>query len=101
MGLYREEVIRGAAFLDERRPGWRDQINLDTLDLGMCTTCVLGQLAGGNETDWATVLDSFSIEYGEDEHEYGFNLYGEAEAWSALTEEWREYIRETRSAVAS
>lgn len=99
--MYREEIVRGAAYLDKVRPGWRDQINLDTLDLGMCTTCVLGQLAGGKESDWATVLDSFSITFGEDEHDLGFNLWGEGEAWGTLTEEWREYIRETRSAVSA
>lgn len=41
---YEERVRRGAALLDEKYPGWADRIELDRLDLGSCTTCVLGQL---------------------------------------------------------
>lgn len=41
---YEERVKRGAALLDKKYPGWADRIELDRLDLGSCTTCVLGQL---------------------------------------------------------
>jgi hypothetical protein len=37
-------VVRGAAFLDEQRPGWAAKINLRTLDLEDCGKCILGQL---------------------------------------------------------
>lgn len=39
-----ERVARGAAWLDQVRPGWRDAIVLDTLDLISPCDCVLGQV---------------------------------------------------------
>ena len=46
---YAERVARGAALLDDRRPGWwredrHRSIDLDELDIDDCTACVLGQL---------------------------------------------------------
>jgi hypothetical protein len=38
-----ERVEKGAAWLDEHRPGWVDRIDLETLDLGDPCRCVLGQ----------------------------------------------------------
>lgn len=43
----KENVARGAAFLDQRYPGWEDRIDLGTLTLSSCTQCVLGQLIPG------------------------------------------------------
>jgi hypothetical protein len=40
----RERVTLGAALLDRERPGWRDEINLDVLNLADTGDCVLGQL---------------------------------------------------------
>lgn len=37
---------RGAAFLDEKEPGWAALIDLTTLDLDYVDSCVLGQLYG-------------------------------------------------------
>lgn len=41
-----ERVAAGAAFLDVNYPGWYNRINTDTLDIGWCDKCVLGQLYG-------------------------------------------------------
>jgi len=41
-----ERVARGAAWLDEHRPGWVDRIDLSTLSMGDRCHCVLGQLDG-------------------------------------------------------
>lgn len=43
---YTENIKRGAALLDKERPGWRDEINLATLDLADDCYCVLGQIFG-------------------------------------------------------
>lgn len=107
MGEYRTEVERGAEFLDGIRPGWREVINLDRLALRECTTCVLGQLAGADtEVTWTEVLATFGLpEISDDDDRMGFNIGDFAvvpdEAWAALTEEWRGYILETRSAVSA
>lgn len=39
-----ERVARGAAWLDEQKPGWEDLIDFDTLDLSSCSLCVVGQV---------------------------------------------------------
>lgn len=43
----RERVARGAAHLDQMRPGWHAEVDTGTLTLSSCTQCVLGQLFGG------------------------------------------------------
>ena len=42
----RERVQRGAALLDEKRPGWADKINIATLRMSSECACILGQLEG-------------------------------------------------------
>lgn len=37
----------GAAYLDERDPGWHKQIDIAELDLGCGAKCILGQLYRG------------------------------------------------------
>jgi hypothetical protein len=56
-----ERVERGAALLDEKRPGWWRDIDLGTLDIASRCGCVIGQLAGltgaqdrGLAYEWAT-----------------------------------------------
>lgn len=41
-----DRVARGADLLSEKRPGWYDLINLDTLDISSVADCVLGQTYG-------------------------------------------------------
>lgn len=44
MSSIQERVQRGAQWLDEVRPGWRDEINLKIFDISDCEVCVLGQV---------------------------------------------------------
>ena len=39
-----ERVVRGTRWLDHVRPGWRDSLELGTLDLSNGGQCVLGLL---------------------------------------------------------
>lgn len=41
-----ERVVQGAEFLDEFRPGWADEIDVEALDLASSDRCVLGQIYG-------------------------------------------------------
>lgn len=43
---FKENVARGVALLDEKKPGWYKQIDVKKLHLSSCTDCVLGQLYG-------------------------------------------------------
>lgn len=44
--VYAERVARGAAYLDGVRPGWRAEINKDTLNMADALDCIGGQLYG-------------------------------------------------------
>jgi hypothetical protein len=39
-----ERVARGAAWLDEVKPGWRGRVDVAELDMTLTTDCVLGQV---------------------------------------------------------
>lgn len=41
-----DRVAAGAAALDEVRPGWREEIDVDLLDVASILDCPLGQLWG-------------------------------------------------------
>lgn len=41
-----QRVAAGAAYLDEHKPGWIDEIELAALDLANTCLCVLGQVYG-------------------------------------------------------
>lgn len=55
--LYRARVAQGAALLDREVPDWWRRINLDTLRMSACSSCVLGQLYG----DYDIGLDQLHI----------------------------------------
>ncbi len=47
--------------MDKKRPGWIDDIDLLTLDLGNSQRCVLGQLASAinADADFATIIERY------------------------------------------
>jgi hypothetical protein len=109
----RKHVARGAAFLDEKRPGWADRIDLDSLSLEDCTMCVLGQeyeddpaydsSEFGNPFE-AGAWQLFGEAFNFDDNapvliEHGFSEKGgNLAAWEALTNEWLRVLRERRAA---
>jgi hypothetical protein len=96
-----ERVERGAALLDERRPGWWQLIDLDALDIRSTCNCVAGQLGalGGDEDPYLKTMRDLGIHLGEPERGYGFDAYqvfrGGGE-YEALTEAWRGLILHRR-----
>lgn len=42
--MYEEQVQRGAKWLDSKMRNWEDGIDLDSLYIGACGMCVLGQV---------------------------------------------------------
>jgi hypothetical protein len=103
-----ERVERGAALLDERRPGWLDLIDLDRLDLTSGCDCVAGQAGGGEPGGYTETLAILGLSAGDDEIEHGFDAeadvdlpVGEFSAaisreYAALTEAWRDLITRRR-----
>lgn len=47
MSEARRNVLSAISVLDEKRPGWENEIDLDRLDVADPKHCILGQLYGG------------------------------------------------------
>lgn len=88
-----EKVQNGSNLLDRVRPGWRDEIDLDTLDIGSLDCCVMGQLYGS----YTRGLDALGLTGKATAHGFslGMGLIREfpAGAWKekyeVLTDEWK------------
>lgn len=86
--VYEDDVLRGVELLDEEAPGWRDKIDLPSLHLMNCNSCVLGQVFG----DFETGCNELGLTWYEAK-EYGFVLDSDAPhryAW--LTRTWRKVL---------
>jgi hypothetical protein len=97
-----ERVNAGAAWLDEHRPGWRNRIDIDTIDVASVRCCPLGQVYGAS---WCAPL---LLHDGGQGTALGFYAIAEdldlgADAclaeYAELTRAWRELIL-ARRAVA-
>lgn len=77
-------VHNGINLLDEQEPGWRDLIDLDTLDVSDCTQCVLGQVYG----HYVTGENRLDI-HGGDVTLYGFATAGYGTDYAQLTDAWK------------
>lgn len=87
----------GAMLLDIVRPGWAQEIDLGSLDLGDCDVCVLGQLYGDYE-EGAAKLFAVAGNPEEASKRAGFNVpewYGGRRpfTYSVLTDAWKIEIR--------
>jgi len=91
-------VERGAALLDERKPGWDRKIDLDTLNLADGCNCVLGQVYGDrlarddyNGYDRGQRLLGLNARHSQ---HYGFLAWSD---WGNLTAAWRQLIEKRRA----
>lgn len=102
----RTRVEAGAAWLDQHRPGWLDEIDLITLDVGDRDYCVMGQLYG--DADWPDALASQldAIAHGllaATTTIGGRSLSGSERfaEYQVLTESWRDLIERRITAEAA
>ena len=88
---YAAKVKSGIALLDAHFGGssWKTDIDLDTLDLGSCGVCVLGQLFG----DYSEGLDELGIGGG---YSYGFDSTG---SFRELTQAWKDALGKNNTLV--
>lgn len=89
-----ERVAAGAAWLDEHRPGWVDRIDLETLDLGDCANCIVGQ-------EFGEIIPHRLPEAVRDYNpDLGFDAYAEnsrpSYTHTLLGREWRRLIEARR-----
>lgn len=95
----------GALLMDDKQPGWAQEVNPATLAIHSITRCVIGQsmtprLVGGAYTRKVARL-GIAL---EETPLYGFALTAEQarnyETWGALTDAWRVEIA-SRTAVTT
>jgi hypothetical protein len=104
LGTIAERAARGAALLDEIRPGWWRSVAFDQLAMDSCDQCVLGQVFG-EYSDGLQALDAHANQGSKvrvtiDEDYYGFDLtdvekLGDADenaAWEDLASAWRSEV---------
>lgn len=56
--MYEQQINAGVEFLNEKFPGWHNEINLDRLDMMDCDRCVLGQLMKQNKLGTAWMVEN-------------------------------------------
>lgn len=90
-----DRVARGAALLDQMQPGWENDVDLSRLDIGLCNTCIVGQLFG-NYND--VVVDAFDRRYRGISVQHNLGLYSQLPEerterdYLQLTGAWRAAI---------
>lgn len=93
MDTVNERVERGAALLDEKRPGWPEAVDLGRLNIRSTCDCIAGQLGGFRETTQSLGL------YGVTEDVmHGFEADDDDAEYAALTDAWRDLIQQRRLA---
>lgn len=102
-----ERVQKGAALLDDKRPGWHRDIDtaVGVFDLSLPTRCILGQLYGTFSIGAKALFGTRRCETFSDcpaDHlddkattAHGFDRNGEGN-YDELTAAWRELLAERR-----
>lgn len=84
-----ERVANGMALLDEHKPGWEAEIDVEHLFLQSSSQCVLGWVYGDYEHGLNALSDVLEVGIMVT-HDLGF--YDVRGYYTALTDAWREAI---------
>ena len=107
--MFSEQIAAGIKWLNQIRPQWFDKVNLDTLNLGKCSLCVLGQLFGDEPEVETEFMYTAGFGYAQARlgltdricQSLGFavdhSLPNSELRYEILTNEWKEAIRSLRS----
>lgn len=94
--MYEDEIARGMIKLEQEfGEDFHTKIDLDSLNMGNCTQCVLGQMgAADHDGDYATTLELLSWHTPE-AIEHGFEApdgHRDSDGYGRLTNEWRRAL---------
>jgi hypothetical protein len=99
-GQLAERVREGIVLLNEKSPGWRNAIDLETFDIKSFSHCVIGQVysvndEGDYDAEYRCALEKVGIMEFE-AWEYGFGTDwtedNSNEVWIALQELWLDEL---------
>jgi hypothetical protein len=100
-------AVKGAAWLDRRRPGWQDRIDTSALDLGSASYCIVGQMVRQGTRDEEDLDVQLAEEMGSAYPPgLGFDIGPDApwnhhlpyhQIYSMLTEAWLAEIAKRRA----
>lgn len=95
-----ESVALGAALLDERLPGWSEQVEIEELNMVSGAYCVLGQVFGdyldGVADLWESAMND--VHRTDLAIEHGFDTEGGNDDYELLRAEWTEQVARRRLA---
>jgi hypothetical protein len=105
---YAARVAKGVALLDEKRPGWERQIDLETLNIRNGYCCVTAQLSG--ESRWYVGMEQLGLSEGDygTYVAHGFNAesylpgdqnYDSDDVYPVLNSLWRDVVTERLTAA--
>jgi hypothetical protein len=111
---YAARVAKGVALLDEKRPGWERELDLEILDIEHGGRCVTAQLSGMRNglTSYLDGMEQLELTPG-DRGTYvahGFNAadsmvsaqdYSQSDAYATLNSLWRDVVTERLTAAQS
>ncbi len=97
MSTIEERVARGAAWLDARKAGWLDRIDLAELEMASGKWCIAGQLWGLFPNRPKALAAGW--DFGLDVASYDRSQGAIRDEFRALTAEWRRVITERRAAA--
>lgn len=95
--IFTSDIEAGVQLLNNKKPGWYNEIDIDNLKMSNCSRCILGQLF----ENYFKGLDILGINiYIDDAILYGFNInmvFQNEKYWNILTQEWIDKILQLRS----
>ncbi|OEJ24268.1 hypothetical protein AS594_06995 [Streptomyces agglomeratus] len=92
---YAARVAKGAALLDEKKPGWERLLDLSILDIESGTCCVTAQLSGAD--DWRTGMNQVGLSLST-YTDHGFRADDDyQDDYPTLNVLWRDLITERLS----
>ena len=85
-----ERIDKGIAWLDEVRPGWEKEINVERLDMSEMNNCILGQLFSNiRMVEFFVGLNDFKF---VDIKKHGFDTLS-GESYEVLRDGWINVIQ--------
>lgn len=110
--MFEKQIAAGVALLNEKRPGWYNEIDISRFDMNNPCGCVVGQLFGNfydameAELGLVESQELSGTEFCEIARQYGFtdrasddykSLHECKRCWDTLEKEWIETILSLRS----